>query len=80
MREAGKTAWRRGRFKYARTKGQHSRRKQSNELRHRGAINPGRSRESGRLWGRQKRGEEWVGRLGRGHGTDHSPRLGARWE
>ena len=38
---------------YVRAKEEHSRRKPSNEQRHKGGINLGRSRESSRLVGRQ---------------------------
>lgn len=62
-------------FRYVRTRGEHSRRKPSNEQRHRGGINPGRSREVSRLRGRQREEEkeEGAGKLGKGFGTRSQP-------
>ena len=38
-----------GRFEYVRMRGEHLRKKQANEQRHRGGVSPGGSRESGSL-------------------------------
>ena len=51
-------------FRYVRKRGEHSRRKKSKEQRHRGGINPHRSRESSSLGRRQR--EEETRSLGRG--------------
>lgn len=68
-------------FTYVRMRGEHSRRKQSDEQRHRGGIKAGWSRKSSRPGEQQweEEEEEEVGRrLGRGLGLDHSPSLGGQ--